>query len=95
LNSLPGLEAIDSICVELTRKRFSLADLQSLRFSLPPRSEQDAIAQWLKGATGAFDALVTEARRAIELLQERRTALISAAVTGKIDVRGMVDNEAA
>ena len=34
-----------------------------------------------------LDVLIAEAERAIELLQERRTALISAAVTGKIDVR--------
>jgi type I restriction enzyme S subunit len=36
------------------------------------------------------DTLTTEAQRAIDLLQERRTALISAAVTGQIDVRGAV-----
>ena len=42
-----------------------------------------------------FDALTAEAQRAIDLLQERRTALISAAVTGKIDVRGLVETEAA
>ena len=36
-----------------------------------------------------FDELTAEAERAIDLLQERRTALISAAVTGKIDVRGI------
>ncbi|MFN5624595.1 MAG: restriction endonuclease subunit S, partial [Planctomyces sp.] len=35
--------------------------------------------------------LTAEAERAIELLQERRTALISAAVTGKIDVRHLVE----
>ena len=35
-----------------------------------------------------FDTLTAEAQRAIDLLQERRTALISAAVTGQIDVRG-------
>ena len=34
-----------------------------------------------------FDTLTTEAQRAITLLQERRTALISAAVTGQVDVR--------
>jgi len=39
--------------------------------------------------------LVTEAETAIALLQERRSALISAAVTGKIDVRGLVSVEAA
>jgi len=42
-----------------------------------------------------FDALTAEAQRAIDLLQERRTALISAAVTGKIDVRGLAESEAA
>jgi type I restriction enzyme S subunit len=39
--------------------------------------------------TEKFDALIAEADRAIGLLQERRTALISAAVTGKIDVRDL------
>ena len=38
---------------------------------------------------GKFDTLTAEAQRAIDLLQERRTALISAAVTGQIDVRGL------
>ena len=37
-----------------------------------------------------FDTLTTEVQRAIALLQERRTALISAAVTGQIDLRGAV-----
>ncbi len=37
--------------------------------------------------THSFDALAAEAQKAIDLLQERRTALISAAVTGQIDVR--------
>lgn len=41
------------------------------------------------GMCKRFRELVAEAQRAIELLQERRTALISAAVTGKIDVRAM------
>ncbi len=45
--------------------------------------------------TGQFDALLFEAERAIDLLQERRTALISAAVTGKIDVREFANVEAA
>ncbi len=55
---------------------------------LPPLSEQSAIAAFINAETAKFDALTTEANRAIDLLQERRTALISAAVTGKIDVRG-------
>jgi len=42
-----------------------------------------------------FEELSAEARRGIDLLKERRSALISAAVTGKIDVRGQVGKEAA
>lgn len=49
--------------------------------------EQQAIVNFLDQETTRFDALLAEAESAIALLQERRTALISAAVTGKIDVR--------
>lgn len=56
--------------------------------ALPPRDEQAAIATFLDQETTKLDTLVNEARTAITLLQERRTALISAAVTGQIDVRG-------
>jgi type I restriction enzyme S subunit len=51
--------------------------------------EQHDISVFLDRETAKFDALIAEAERAITLLQERRTALISAAVTGKIDVRGV------
>ena len=53
----------------------------------PPEPEQEEIAAFLDEQTSVIDALTTEAQRAIDLLQERRTALISAAVTGQIDVR--------
>jgi type I restriction enzyme S subunit len=56
--------------------------------ALPPLTEQVAIEEYLKEITFRFDALIEEAQKAIELMKERRTALISAAVTGKIDVRG-------
>lgn len=45
---------------------------------------------FLDTEVGKLEALVSEARRAIVLLQERRSALVSAAVTGRIDVRGSV-----
>ena len=54
---------------------------------MAPSDEQNAIAAFLDTETAKFDTLTAEANRAIELLQERRSALISAAVTGKIDVR--------
>jgi len=61
----------------------------SMRLPLPPTEEQRAIVEHLDIETAKWDGLIAEAERAIDLLQERRTALISAAVTGKIDVRGL------
>ena len=61
--------------------------MASLFVPLPPLAEQEAILHFLDTETSRLDALITEANRAIDLLKERRTALISAAVTGKIDVR--------
>jgi type I restriction enzyme S subunit len=54
---------------------------------VPPASEQDAIAAFIDDQTAKIDALVSMLSTAIALLRERRTALISAAVTGQIDVR--------
>jgi len=61
--------------------------LNAMPLFLPPLPEQQAIAAFLDRETAKIDALVAEQERLIELLKERRTALISAAVTGKIDVR--------
>lgn len=54
----------------------------------PTLNEQDAIVSHIQRESEKNDALVYEAENVIGLLQERRSALISAAVTGKIDVRG-------
>ncbi len=54
---------------------------------LPPHSEQRAIAAFLDRETAKIDTLIGKIRRAVDLLRESRTALISAAVTGKIDIR--------
>lgn len=56
------------------------------QIAMPPHSEQIAISTFLDKETAKLDTLTTEAQRAVSLLQERRTALISAAVTGKIKV---------
>jgi type I restriction enzyme S subunit len=61
-----------------------------LPIALPPMPEQVAITALLHDETAMIDGLVQEAERAITLLQERRTALITDAVTGKIDVREAV-----
>lgn len=56
-------------------------------FPRPPLPEQAAIAAYLDEETAKLDALVGKVEEAVERLQEYRTALITAAVTGKIDVR--------
>ena len=57
-------------------------------FPFPPIEEQIQIVKCIDSLIDEVDALTLEATRAISLFKERRTALISAAVTGKIDVRG-------
>ena len=54
---------------------------------IPPAEEQRAIAAFLDNETAKIDALIAKVRDAIDYLKELRTALISATVTGKIDVR--------
>ena len=71
----------------------TLDALRRIQLGIPFLSEQANIVAFLDRETGQLDALTSEAARAIELLQERRTALISAAVTGKIDVRDFVESE--
>ena len=58
----------------------------------PPISEQTAIATYLDRETAKLDKLTSKVEQAIERLQEYRTALITAAVTGEIDVRYAVEN---
>jgi len=61
---------------------------RSMELPFPPGLEQCSIADYLDRETAKIDALVAKVREAIDRLKELRTALISAAVTGKIDVRG-------
>ena len=60
----------------------------------PPRTEEQKIAGYLDCETTRVDALIAKVHEAIDHLKEFRTALISAAVTGKIDVRAASDEPA-
>ncbi|MDD2882938.1 MAG: restriction endonuclease subunit S [Rhodoferax sp.] len=71
-----------------TQQNIGMGVIENLACTVPPVAEQREIAQTLKNEIAKFETLTTEAQRAIDLLRERRTALISAAVTGQIDVRG-------
>ncbi len=73
---------------------FRMEDLYNNQIAIPPKEEQQSIATYLDGATAQFDSLIEEAEQQVCLLQERCSALISAAVTGKIDVRHYTPKEA-
>ena len=70
-----------------TIKGINIRDLKRALIPVPPRSEQVEIASLLDAEAGRTDRLSLKIGEAIDHLKELRTALISAAVTGKIDVR--------
>lgn len=72
----------------VTRASLSQDLLKKLPVLIPPIDEQKKIAVFLDKKSEIFADLTGRAEVAINLLREHRTALISAAVTGKIDVRG-------
>lgn len=73
------------------RLRLYWDEFKNITIPLPPEQEAVEICLAIKSMDNSFNALTAEAERAIQLLQERRAALISAAVTGKIDVRDIRD----
>lgn len=72
------------------RLRLYWEDFKAIRLPLPPLKEQMDIAAFIVDEAAAMDLLTKESERAISLLRERRAALITASVTGQIDVRGAV-----
>lgn len=63
-----------------------VGQISALDVPLPPFREQQAIANYLDEQTAKIDALIAKAQQFIALAKERRAALITAAVTGQIDV---------
>jgi type I restriction enzyme S subunit len=61
----------------------------AIKIGVPPIDEQQQIVEYIDRETDKIDTLIGKAQTAIDLLKEHRTSLISAAVTGKIDVRGL------
>ena len=87
LNSNFGRQTINNISIEGTRKRVSLGDFKTTKFIFPPLGEAQSIVNALNEKCAQIDLIIFKTNQAIMLIQERRTALISAAVTGKIDLR--------
>jgi type I restriction enzyme S subunit len=81
---------LQSLSTGSTAEGLKASKLPILRLVAPPIQEQRVIAEFLDGETAKIDSMVAKVETALERLQEYRTALITAAVTGKIDVRGAV-----
>ena len=71
-----------------TKAAITCGDIRAYPLPLPSLDEQEAICQFIGSKSSLIDGLIASANENVDLLQERRSALISAAVTGKIDVRG-------
>ena len=72
-----------------THKTIYMPDIESIRIPLPPLDEQDAIVDRVWGRLHRIDQIVDTTQRQIELLREHRQALITAAVTGELEVPGV------
>jgi type I restriction enzyme S subunit len=77
--------AAGSLATGATRSRMNLTTTAARKVALPPLEEQRGIAAFLDRETARIDALVAKKERLIELLQEKRTALITQAVTKGLD----------
>jgi type I restriction enzyme S subunit len=71
----------------MTMAKVSQEHIKNWVFPVPPVSEQINIIKYIRKRALDLGVTLSKAEKTIELLKERRTALISAAVTGKIDVR--------
>jgi type I restriction enzyme S subunit len=81
-------QELERLTMGATVRTIGMPDVRSLVTPIPPVPEQERIVLHVHKNRSQIDALVGKVRDAIDRLKELRTVLISAAVTGKIDVRG-------
>lgn len=84
------IQAIEAHSEGLSYPAINATELVKLKTVVPPLTEQSTIAAFLDQETARIDALTAKAQRSIDLLKERRSAFITAAVTGQIDLRESV-----
>lgn len=81
-------DALSLSSVGSTMDNINADIVSALRVPAPPLDQQRRIVAYLEEQTAKIDVLIAESERFIELARERRAALITAAVTGQIDLRG-------
>ena len=90
-----GFMDLGQYSVSAAQPGLAVERIQQLSIAVPPEEEQRDIATFIDAEVARLEALTVEATHGIALLKERRSALISAAVTGKIDVRHVAEQKAA
>lgn len=84
---MAALPALEQTSTQSTQANLNVDRIGAVKATFPPLEEQKSIVQYLDTLLERYDAVEEESLSSIELMRERKTALISAAVTGKIDVR--------
>ena len=87
LQSDYGYATLYSIRTGGMHPHLNCGEVQFVKIPVPGKQEQKLICEYIEATVKNFNKLIDRQTKAIQLMQERRTALISAAVTGKIDVR--------
>ena len=87
LQSDYGYATLYSIRTGGMHPHLNCGEVQFVKIPVPSKQEQKLICEYIEATVKNFNKLIDRQTKAIQLMQERRTALISAAVTGKIDVR--------
>jgi restriction endonuclease S subunit len=88
MNSKLGKNQFNILQDGAAQEQINISEAVNILIPFPPFPEQQAIAEYLDRQTAKIDVLIAKIQLSVEKLKEYRTALISAAVTGKIDVRG-------
>ena len=81
------IDFVDSLTYGVKMPRLSPEQFMNLEIPFPDNNEQEKIASFIREETSKLDSFISKIEKSIELLKEYRSALITAAVTGKIDVR--------
>jgi|NOAtaT_7_FD_contig_111_312354_length_2391_multi_2_in_0_out_0_2 type I restriction enzyme S subunit len=92
LNSKLGMSQVDLACVGSTFRRINVGQIRQIIITLPPINEQAEIGQYLEKATQFFSKNISIIGNQIEKLQEYRRSLITAAVTGKLNIKEVETN---
>ncbi|MEZ8223135.1 restriction endonuclease subunit S [Vibrio splendidus] len=87
---MAALPALEQTSIQSTQPNLNIDRIGSLKTPLPPLDEQVSIVNHIENQLSNFETVLSAVEDSIKLLLERRTSLISAAVTGKIDVREAV-----